>query len=127
MIQSTLEYNSGIDTLPVDVDKKAFWLRRRVPEKEVGHDKIKHKPANSLERINDQIFLKSLESYVGDGKSEPQTGIQSRANLNSPVGAKNPGHYSRLSLHEKEGNETAVSPKQNFLPELHKKTHFNAA
>jgi len=64
---------------------------------------------------------------VGDGKSDPQTGIQSRANLNSPLGAKDPGHYSRLSLHEKDANDTLVSPKQNFLPELHKKTHFNAA
>jgi hypothetical protein len=62
-----LEFNSGIDTTPVDVDKKAFLLRRRVPEKEVGHEKIKHKPANSLERINDHIFHHTLESYVGDG------------------------------------------------------------
>lgn len=125
-IQTTLEYNSGIDTTPVDVDKKAFLLRRRVPEKEVGLDKIKHKPANSLERINDMIYHTSLESYVGDGKNEPQTNKNSRANL-SPLGVKFPGHYSRLSLDEKDGKETIVSPKHHFLPELHKKTHFNAA
>lgn len=102
-------------------------LRKRIPEKEVGYDKIKHKPANSLERINDQIFHNSLESYVGDGKAEPQTNKNSRINLNSPLGVKNPGHYSRLSLEEKGGVTTIVSPKQNFLPELHRKTHFNAA
>ncbi len=99
-------------------------LRKRIPEKEVGYDKIKHKPANSLERINDQIFHNALESYVGDGKAEPQTNKNSRINLNSP---KNPGHYSRLSLEENDGATTKVSPKQHFLPELHRKTHFNAA
>ena len=104
--KSTLEYNSGVDTTPVDVDKKAFLLRKRIPEKEVGNDKIKHKPANSLERINDQIFHNSLESYVGDGKAEPQTNKNSRINLNSPLGVKNPGHYSRLSLEEKGGVST---------------------
>lgn len=82
----------------MDVDKKAFLLRKRVPEKEVGLDKIKHKPANSLERINDHIFHTSQESYLGDGKSDPQTNKNSRVNLNSPIGVKNPGHYSRLSL-----------------------------
>jgi hypothetical protein len=41
---------------------------------------------------------------------------------------KNPGQYSRLSLEEREGREsTMVSPKNHFFPELHKKTHFNAA
>jgi hypothetical protein len=59
-----MEFNSGIDTTPCDVDKKAFLLRQRIPEKEVGADKIKHKPANSLERINDKLNHNHLESYL---------------------------------------------------------------
>ena len=47
--------NSGIDTVPHDVDKKAFTLRPREPLKELASDKIRIKPSNSIERINETL------------------------------------------------------------------------
>jgi len=44
-----------IDNVPANIDKKAFCLRPREPEKELGPDKIKYKPSNSIERISEDL------------------------------------------------------------------------
>ena len=44
--------NSNIDTQPVDVDKKAFDLRLRQPEKELAHSKFRLKNFSTIDRLN---------------------------------------------------------------------------
>jgi len=44
-----------MDTDPADLDRKAFLLRQRVPEMELGADRIRLKPQSSLERIHDAL------------------------------------------------------------------------
>ena len=45
------ERNALIDTIPANLDKKAFRLRVREPEKEIGPEKLKFKASSSVERI----------------------------------------------------------------------------
>jgi hypothetical protein len=54
-IQRSQEVNSVIDTLPTNIDKKAFLLRPRAPEKEIGPEKLKFKASSSLERIQETL------------------------------------------------------------------------
>ena len=124
IVQRALDQNSGIDTIPHDIDKKAFTLRPREPTKELASDKIKIKPSNSIERINDTLHNHALESYLPDGetvKSAIKHAIASRSTLLSPA----PNKHSRAS--NQSITLSNLSPKANFLPGLHMKTHFNGA
>lgn len=49
------ERNAVIDATPANLDKKAFLLRPRAPEKEIGPQKLKFKPSNTIERIHETL------------------------------------------------------------------------
>ena len=91
-LQKTLEKNAVIDTVPTDLDKKAFTLRPREPMRELASDKIRIKPSNSIERINETLKNHALESYLPDNenfKSAMKHQLFSRSTLMSPVAHKN--------------------------------------
>jgi len=43
-MQRSQEKNKVMDTEPADLDRKAFLLRQRVPEMELGADRMRLKP-----------------------------------------------------------------------------------
>ena len=45
-----------IDTVPVDVDKKAFELRPRDKDRDLAHDKMRLKSFTTAERLNEQFL-----------------------------------------------------------------------
>lgn len=51
-VAAVVEYNAGVDTLPADVEKKAFELRLRQPEKELAHSKFRIKSFSTIDRLN---------------------------------------------------------------------------
>lgn len=51
-IADTLASQSNLDTKPVDVDKKAFTLRKRDHEKELAHSKFRTKSFSTVDRLN---------------------------------------------------------------------------
>ena len=51
-IADTLASQSNLDTQPVDVDKKAFTLRKREHDKELAHSKFRTKSFSTVDRLN---------------------------------------------------------------------------
>jgi len=53
-MNEVLEKQADIDTVPTDVDKKAFNLRLRNKEKELGHSTFRIKSRTDVEKLNTQ-------------------------------------------------------------------------
>jgi|TARA_B110000305_G_C19300509_1_gene568893 hypothetical protein len=51
-LNDSMYKNSMIDTMPTDVDKKAFNLRLRDPSKELAHSKFRIKSFSTIDRLN---------------------------------------------------------------------------
>jgi len=51
--------------MPVDVDKKAFNLRLRKPDKELGHSKFRLKSFSTIDRLN-SMYEDSLKMPDGE-------------------------------------------------------------
>jgi hypothetical protein len=51
-VQDSLASNAILDTLPVDIDKKAFNLRARQQEKELAHVKFRTKSFSTVDKLN---------------------------------------------------------------------------
>lgn len=116
-----------MDTDPADLDRKAFLLRQRVPEMELGPDRIRLKPQSSLERIHDALEQTGLQTYLVEhtkpynvSHSKIHSGMLSPSLAKAANRGRNQASRSTLS-------NARVSPKSSFLPALHKKTHFQAA
>jgi hypothetical protein len=116
-----------MDTDPADLDRKAFLLRQRVPEMELGADRIRLKPQSSLERIHDALEQTGLQTYLVEhtkpftlNHNKISSGMLSPALAKAANRGRNEASRSTLS-------NARVSPKSSFLPALHKKTHFQAA
>lgn len=51
-VDDAVNKNSNLETIPQDVDKKAFNLRLRQPTKELAHSKFRLKSFSTVDRLN---------------------------------------------------------------------------
>ena len=47
-----LQLNEAVDTIPTDIDKRAFDLRLRQREKELAHSNFRHKSFSTVDKLN---------------------------------------------------------------------------
>ena len=72
-----MQEQSRIDTMPVDVDKKAFNLRLREKEKELAHSKFRIKSFSTVDRLNnmyeDTMKFPDSEMFRNKGPKKIKT------------------------------------------------------
>lgn len=59
-----LKQNQQLESAPADLYHKAFLLRQRVPEKEIGPPKMKFKANTAIERVMDKVNGSSLNNSI---------------------------------------------------------------